>query len=191
MANQKEGAWWQAKANNEVLLGPKFPTWGCSRCGFGGNWASRLVCKRCGNECSQTHRYKAIQASKEAWQAKNSWQQKKRNTWKGGWNNWKAHGQGGNNIGQDDLAELEMLRAKVAKQEDDDMETSEGDGGKKRKLNINHWHSQKVQMEKEFGGDHPITTLLGCELDKARTERDEAKSVDQLIREAEYKKKEE
>eukprot|EP00959_Pyramimonas_sp_CCMP1952_P272334 5693670-Pyramimonas_sp.AAC.1 len=31
---------------NDVLPGPKYPTWGC-KCGTDGNWASRLKCRGC------------------------------------------------------------------------------------------------------------------------------------------------
>ncbi|CAK0799690.1 unnamed protein product, partial [Prorocentrum cordatum] len=31
-----------------VLPGPKYPVWGCGKCGESGNWASRLKCRSCG-----------------------------------------------------------------------------------------------------------------------------------------------
>ncbi|CAK0871131.1 unnamed protein product [Prorocentrum cordatum] len=35
-------------ADGEVLPGPKYPVWGCGKCGESGNWASRLKCRSCG-----------------------------------------------------------------------------------------------------------------------------------------------
>ena len=38
------GMGWQ---DDSVLLGPRFPSWGCSKCGNSAKWASRIKCK-CG-----------------------------------------------------------------------------------------------------------------------------------------------
>ena len=49
-------------SQSDVLAGPKFPLWGCSRCGQDGNWASRIRCRGCGNGASQ----KVVTAAKAA-----------------------------------------------------------------------------------------------------------------------------
>ena len=49
-------------SQSDVLAGPKFPLWGCSKCGQDGNWASRVRCRGCGNGASQ----KVVAAAKAA-----------------------------------------------------------------------------------------------------------------------------
>ena len=57
---------WQTPAAGTVLRGPKWPHWGCSRCGEGENWASRLACKQCGKAASQATADRARAEAKKA-----------------------------------------------------------------------------------------------------------------------------
>ena len=64
MSPGAQSRWGKSGLGDDVLRGPKLPTWSCS-CGQDGNWASRIICRGCGKNAPKSISEKARAAAKQ------------------------------------------------------------------------------------------------------------------------------
>jgi len=168
-----------------VLHGPKKPEWGCSKCGFAYNWASRLSCKECGN-CAAAYTKDRAQARQSESRARWSEQRDGRATGRnaGG----RTSGGTGGSVANGQLkalqAEVEQLRRKLATQPCSSQEATDDDGEGQSSPSIAALVAA-YEAVRSLGEKDPLTKMAKERLDEARTKRDLGKAAPVRVREAE------
>lgn len=146
-------------AGDAVLAGPRRPLWGCSKCGEGGNWASRVRCRGCNAWASQAHQDRARAAARKA-----------------------ARGQQGGGAGttkelarlQRELADAKKEVARLGAPGAD--ASASASGASAGAPDVDVLASAHAANEKAYGKEHAITAASFQELQRARAKRDEAKT---------------
>ena len=168
-----------------VLHGPKKPEWGCSKCGFAYNWASRLSCKECGN-CAAAYTKDRAQARQSESRARWSEQRDGRETGRnaGG----RTSGGTGGSVANGKLkalqAEVEQLRRKLATQPCSSQEATDDDGEGQSSPSIAALVAA-YEAVRSLGEKDPLTKMAKERLDEGRTKRDLGKAAPVRVREAE------
>ena len=164
--------------DENLLPGPRFPMWGCSRCGHSANWASRIKCK-----CGAAAPTRIIQAAKRGAAAFKLQPAFTGGAWtRGKW----AQGP----PKRDD--ELSKLRAENAKLR----EEAKKDGGEAELVEVED-EEQRIDLQKAqaaytatvaaFGPDSKQAKELGADVEKLRTDKQQSKSLSAQVRAAERK----